>query len=73
MGESRLAALLRLLPAGVSEIYLHPATSDRFDGAAAGYRYREELAALLSPTVRGALAQSGARAGRFADFVARGP
>lgn len=50
----RLAALLQRLPAGSTEIYLHPATRDGFAGGAPGYRHAEELAALLDPRVRAA-------------------
>jgi hopanoid biosynthesis associated protein HpnK len=52
----RLAGVLPRLPAGVTEIYLHPATAGGFPGAAPGYRYAEELAALLDPRVRAACA-----------------
>ena len=51
----RLAAVLPHLPPGVTEIYLHPATAGGFPGQAPGYRYAEELAALLAPQVRAAL------------------
>lgn len=51
MTASRLAGLLDHLPEGLNEIYLHPATADTFDGAAKGYRYRDELAALTDPEV----------------------
>ncbi|MBV1796300.1 hopanoid biosynthesis-associated protein HpnK [Siccirubricoccus sp. G192] len=53
----RLAALLPLLPPGRTEIYLHPATAGGFPGGAPGYRYPEELAALLDPRVRQAAAR----------------
>lgn len=53
----RLAAVLPRLPPGVTEIYLHPATAGGFPGAAPGYRYREELAALTDPRVRAAAAR----------------
>ncbi len=51
----RLAAVLPHIPPGVTEVYLHPATSGGFPGQAPGYRYAEELAALLDPAVRAAL------------------
>ena len=47
-----LAGLLRHRPAGLVEIYTHPATADAFPGHAPGYRYREELAALCDPACR---------------------
>jgi hopanoid biosynthesis associated protein HpnK len=52
----RLSALLPRLPAGSTEIYLHPAARDGFAGGAPGYRHAEELAALLDPRVRAACA-----------------
>jgi hypothetical protein len=58
MCEERLLYILARLPAGVSEIYLHPATQSGSDIAPSmrGYRHRDELAALMSPQVRAALA-----------------
>jgi chitin disaccharide deacetylase len=53
----RLAEILPRLPPGVTEVYLHPATEGGFPGAAPGYRYAEELAALLDPRVRAAAAR----------------
>lgn len=53
----RLAGLLPRLPGGVTEVYLHPATAGGFPGAAPGYRYAEELAALTDPRVRAAAAR----------------
>jgi hopanoid biosynthesis associated protein HpnK len=70
MDEARVEALLRALPDGVSEIYFHPATADRFADSAPGYRYRDELAALVSPRVRLALDRSGARTGGYSDSLA---
>lgn len=67
MTEDRLLGLLKNLPRGVSEIYLHPATVGGFKGAAPGYRYPEELAALCSPAV--IEAASGRRRGGFSDFA----
>jgi hopanoid biosynthesis associated protein HpnK len=69
MTRRRLEGLIRALPPGLSEIYLHPATDDRFEGAATGYRYAEELAALTSPGAAAALAERGAARGGFADFA----
>lgn len=69
MTTTRIAGLLAHLPDGLTEIYTHPATAGGFAGAAPGYRYAEELAALTSPQARAALAASGARTGGFADFV----
>src|SRR5262249_48820317 len=41
MTAARLEGLLRHLPAGGSEIYMHPATTDDFAGHALGYRYTD--------------------------------
>ncbi|HVS76131.1 MAG TPA: hopanoid biosynthesis-associated protein HpnK [Steroidobacteraceae bacterium] len=74
MDETRLLEILARLPEGVTEIYLHPATES---GAAiapsmSGYRHADELAALLSPRVRAAIAACGARSGSFRLLTARG-
>lgn len=52
MGIGRLAGLLRHRPAGLVEIYAHPACADVFSGHAPGYRYRDELTALCDPVCR---------------------
>ena len=52
MTPDRVLGLLRELPPGKSEIYAHPATDREFDGAAPGYMYEQELAALTSGEVR---------------------
>lgn len=69
MTAPRLAGLLDHLPAGLSEIYLHPATANSFTGSAPGYRYTEELAALTAPEVLAAVARNHWRRGGFADFA----
>jgi chitin disaccharide deacetylase len=69
MTHSRLAGLISHLPEGVTEIYTHPATSPDFAGAAPGYRYREELAALTSPELRRQIEAAGIASGGFADAV----
>jgi hopanoid biosynthesis associated protein HpnK len=51
MTEARVAGLLAHLPDGLTEIYFHPATSNSFPGAAPGYRYTDELAALVAPEI----------------------
>ena len=63
----RLAALLPRLPAGTTEIYLHPASRDGFAGGAPGYRHADELAALLDPRVRAACA--GLATGGYAAML----
>ena len=71
MDEARLLEILGKLPEGVTEIYLHPAAES---GAAiapsmSGYRHADELAALLSPKVRAAVAACGARTGGFRQLA----
>jgi hopanoid biosynthesis associated protein HpnK len=68
MTAARLRHLLEWLPPGVSEIYLHPATSDRFPGHAPGYRYRDELAALTDNSCAANLQRNGLRPGGYRDI-----
>jgi chitin disaccharide deacetylase len=67
MTKSRVAALLARLPPGFVEIYLHPATTDAFAGAAPGYRYADEFAALCDPDCIAAARRSGYALGGYAD------
>src|SRR5262249_10609992 len=67
MTTPRLEGLLRHLPDGFSEIYLHPASYDAFPGHAPGYRYREELAALMAPSVMAAAQRPDVMLGGYAD------
>jgi len=67
MTGERLAGLIRHLPDGLSEIYMHPATGP-YAGAAPGYQYQAELAALTDPLLPGLLAEGGIRRGGFQDF-----
>jgi chitin disaccharide deacetylase len=69
MTQARLYGLIAHLPEGITEIYTHPATASGFAGAAPGYRYEEELAALTSPELRRQIAASGIATGGFADGV----
>ena len=69
MDEAAMLDALAALPAGVGEIYFHPAVDS---GAAIaptmdGYRHADELAALLSPRVRAALDRTAPRRGGFRD------
>jgi len=67
MHARRLQGLLEELPAGLVEIYLHPATTDAFAGAAVGYRYADELGALLDPGCRRAVQAGNHAPGGYAD------
>jgi chitin disaccharide deacetylase len=67
MTKDRVAALLGRLPAGIVEIYLHPGTTNAFAGAAPGYRYAEEFAALCDADCIAAVRQSGYPVGGYMD------
>ena len=65
----RLRGLIDNLPDGLTEIYTHPATNDRYPGHAPGYAYRAELAALTDPLAREAISRDRIERGCFADFA----
>ena len=67
MTTPRLRGILDHLPDGLSEIYLHPATGS-YAGAAPGYAYAEEHAALLDSAVIAATRTPDIRLGGFSDF-----
>jgi chitin disaccharide deacetylase len=71
MDEEKLLAILARLPMGVTEIYLHPAVQSGRAIAESmnGYRHADELAALLSPRVRAAVAAGGFGHGGYTDIV----
>ena len=69
MDAPALLGILARLPAGVSEIYLHPATETALTPAMAHYRHTDELAGLLSAQVRHALEGSGALRGGYLDLI----
>ncbi|MBX9886014.1 MAG: PTS cellobiose transporter, partial [Novosphingobium sp.] len=64
----RLLGLLEGLPPGLTEIYAHPALGP-YPGSAPGYRYAEELEALIDPLAKAAIHSKGVQTGRFADFA----
>jgi chitin disaccharide deacetylase len=70
MVEARILGLIPHLPDGVSEIYFHPAAqrTPSLVPALGYYRRAEELAALLSPLVRGRIAESGIRLVSYSDL-----
>lgn len=67
MTAARLKSLLERLPAGVVEIYTHPAAANAFAGHAPGYRYVDELAALTDPGCVASVRRSTHRLGGFAE------
>ncbi len=70
MNEEVLLKIIARLPAGVTEIYLHPAaTQEAIASSMADYRHGDELAALLSPRVRAAIGEAGVECGGFRDFL----
>ena len=74
MTTPRVRGLIERLPAGLTELYLHPALHGDFAGAAPGYHYAEELAALTDQGVAQAASRADIRLGGFVDFArGRGP
>ncbi len=69
MTESRVAGLLAHLPDGLTEIYFHPATANSFSGAAPGYRYSDELAALVAPRIVSAAGDQNIRLIGYSDLA----
>jgi hypothetical protein len=67
MTGTRLTGLIRHLPEGLTEVYLHPAMG-AYPGSAPGYRYREEWAALTSPEVLRECRRAAVTLGGFADL-----
>jgi len=74
MDEETLLAVLARLPAGITEIYLHPATvsGSAIAPSMNGYRHADEFAALLSPRVRAAVAAAAVERGGYADALRAG-
>ncbi len=68
----RMRAALGHLPPGLTEIYTHPATGT-YPGAAPGYRYADELAALLDPLAKAAVSREGITHGHFRRFTPAAP
>lgn len=68
MDEAKLLIILARLPPGATEIYLHPAVRSGRGTASADYRHADELAALLSPRVRAAIAAGGVAQGGYRDL-----
>jgi hopanoid biosynthesis associated protein HpnK len=69
MDESKMLEIIARLPPGITEVYLHPATESGHAIAESmrHYRHADELAALLSPRVRAAVASIAV--GGFADAL----
>jgi hopanoid biosynthesis associated protein HpnK len=68
MSAKRLGGLVQHLPAGLTEIYFHPATRDGFADSAPGYRYADELAALTDPHILELTSRPDVTLGGFSDF-----
>jgi hopanoid biosynthesis associated protein HpnK len=71
MTEARVLELLSRLPDGVTELYFHPATglTPGLARTMPTYRHADELAALLSPAVRGAIERLGVPVTSFSALV----
>jgi hopanoid biosynthesis associated protein HpnK len=74
MDEITLLRILTRLPGGITEIYCHPATQSGsiVSSSMPNYRHADELAALLSPRVRAALAADAVTLGGYADAARAG-
>jgi chitin disaccharide deacetylase len=70
MNETEMLATLERAPAGVLELYCHPASHGDapITQGMREYRHADELAALCSPHVAQAIAASGRMLGGFADM-----
>jgi predicted glycoside hydrolase/deacetylase ChbG (UPF0249 family) len=68
MTKDRLNGIVKNLPEGLSEIYMHPATGP-YPGSAPNYLYAVELAALVDPELLEFVNNSSIRRGGFADFA----
>jgi hopanoid biosynthesis associated protein HpnK len=68
MSAARLGQLIRHLRSGLTEIYVHPATRGGFENCAKGYRYADELAALIDPKVIALTRQPDVALGGYSDF-----
>ena len=70
MTARRVAAILGRLPPGIVEIYLHPADAEQsFAGAAPGYRYADEFAALCDADCIAAVQRSGYALGGYSTTL----
>jgi hopanoid biosynthesis associated protein HpnK len=71
MVEERVMALLPHLPAGITEMYFHPATRETraLVSAMPTYRFIEELRALLSAAVRRRIAELGISLAAYGDVM----
>ena len=67
MDESVMLDILQQLPAGLSEVYLHPASHGHITESMSDYRHADELAALLSPRVRNTIAERYRLCDGFSD------
>jgi chitin disaccharide deacetylase len=72
MTEGRLLRLIPRLPAGLSEIYFHPAAARDalLDRLMPGYDHEGEMAALISPAVGAAFAEAGILRTSYAEAAA---
>ncbi|WP_267900445.1 hopanoid biosynthesis-associated protein HpnK [Dyella dinghuensis] len=67
MDEAVMLDILKQLPPGLSEVYLHPASHGHITESMADYRHADELAALLSPRVRETIAERYVLCDGFSD------
>jgi len=69
--EATLLKTLAALPAGIGEIYLHPAlvSGAEIGASMPAYRHADEFAALISPRVRAEIDRLGVTLGGFSDLA----
>jgi len=74
MTEDYLTGLIPRLRPGITEIYCHPArcADEELRRWGPGYRRQEELAALLSPSLKAALAKAGVALGDWRQWAREG-
>ena len=74
MTEGRVLGLLAHLPAGLTEMYFHPASArtDKLKELMPAYRHIEELQALTSQAVRQAVKDGGIQLVAFGQMVGQG-
>jgi chitin disaccharide deacetylase len=69
MTEARISGMLRHLPDGLTEMYVHPATTNDFSEAARAGGHPVELRALIAPAVTELVRAIGVRTGGYSDFL----
>jgi transcriptional regulator of met regulon len=72
MTPERVRSIVNNLPAGVSELYVHPATYTWPQAFPADYDFAGEFASLIDDNVKQAVRDSGVRPITFSELAAHG-